>query len=431
MPQETEPIFPQHGNRDHLFLALCSFFFLSFFLWAFFGKLDIASVAEGKVIPSSKVKSIQHLEGGIIKEILVKEGDVVQNGQPLLYLEEIQSGSSVEEINIRIASLKIDIERMAQEINGRERLEWPDGLLKEEYSSLRVQAQELFTARRKRYQSEIRSQKEKIGQREQDIREIETRLRSNKKSLTLLEEQIRISSELLKENLSTQYNHLNLLREATRLKSLTEEDAISLERAHHSLNEEKEKEQGITHIFRENAREELKKSRREFDELSQRNLKFKDSLTRAVIRSPIDGVVKSLYMVTEGGVITPGMTILDIVPAKDRLIIEANLPINDIGYIQTGQKALIKLASPEARRFGEIEGKVITISPDAIFTHEGRTFYTIHVETASDRFERDSLSYKLYPGVIVHVFIHTGQRTVFEYLMDPFLNTLGNALMER
>jgi len=430
MVMDLENVQLKQGTGAHLFFFMCMLLVILFSLWAYFGKLDIASVSEGKIIPSSKVKSIQHLEGGIIKEILVNEGDFVQNGQPLLYLEEIASGSSVEEINIRINSLRIDIERLEQEINGRETLELPADLAMA-HPDLASQAINIFDTRRMRYQSEMKSQMEKISQREQDIREIETRIKNNKKSLLLLDEQVSISKELLKDNLATQYNHLNLLREETKLKSRVEEDTIAFERAQHSLNEEKEKREGITHIFRESAREDLKKAKQELEEFSQRLLKFKDSLTRSVIRSPIDGIVKTLYMVTEGGVIRPGMTIMDIVPVKDRLIIEAHLPINDIGYIETGQKALIKLASPEARRFGEIEGRVVNISPDTFSTQEGRTFYTIYVETENDRFEKDNLIYKLYPGVLVHVFIHTGKRTVFEYLLDPFLNTLGNSLMER
>ena len=414
----------------HLFLLMCALVFISMCVWAYMGKLDIASVCEGRVIPSSKVKSIQHLEGGIIKDIPVNEGDRVNAGQPLVYLEEIANETSVEEINIRINALSIDIERLSQEIKGNDTLALPADLTTA-HPDLAQQAKNLFSARHMRYSSEIKGQMEKIRQREQDIREITTRLKHNKENLALLEQQIRISDELLKDNLATQYTHLNLLREESKLKGRIEEDRVALERAQHSLNEEKEKQEGITHIFREDAREKLKKARQELEEYSQRRLKFKDSLERSVIRSPIDGVVKTLYMVTKGGIIRPGMTIMDIVPIKDRLIIEAHLPIHDIGYIDKGRNTLIKLASPEARRFGEIQGQVVNISPDTVTNRDGRTYYTIYIETENDRFERGNLTYRLYPGVMVLVFIHTGRRTIFEYLMDPFLNTLGNSLMER
>lgn len=414
----------------HIFMAVCSSFLLLFVIWAYFGKLDIVSVADGKVIPSSKIKSIQHLEGGIIKGIHVREGDTVVKGQPLVYLEEISSGASVEELEIRIHSLKVDITRLEQEEKCMETITFPDGF-KEKFPDLVRQAEKIFHTKLLRYQSEIASQNEKINQRTDDIREIESRLKNNRKGLGLLEEQIAISKELLKDQLATQYNHINLLRELTKLKSKIEEDTHALSRANSSQNEANEKLKVIRHSFQENAGKELKKARQELDEFTQRLIKYKDSFKRSVIRSPIDGVVKHLYIVTIGGVVSPGMTIMDIVPVSDRLIIEAHLPIGDIGYVQTGQDAAIKLASPDARRFGEMKGTVINVSPDTFSTRQGRTYYTILIETEKDHFTRKKLTYKLYPGVLVMAFIHTGQRTIFEYLLDPFLNTLGNSLKER
>ncbi len=414
----------------HLFMVMCSSLLVLFIIWAYFGKLDIVSVADGKVIPSSKVKSIQHLEGGIIKGIHVKEGERVKKGQPLVYLEEISSGASVEELKVRINSLSVDIARLEQEEKCADTVSFPDELNKN-HPELVKQAEKIFHTRLLRYQSEIGSQNEKINQRIQDIKQIETRLKNNKQGLKLLEEQIDISKELLKDQLATQYNHLNLLRELTKLKSKIEEDSHALDRAKSSQNEASEKLKGIKHSFKEIAEKELKKARQELDEFTQRLVKFKDSFKRSVIRSPIDGFVKSLYFVTVGGVIKPGMTIVDIVPASDRLIIEAHLPIGDIGYVQAGQEALIRLASPDARRFGEIKGTVINVSPDAFNTRQGRTYYSVLIETRKDHFKRKNLTYKLYPGILVMASIHTGQRTILEYLLDPFLNTLGNSLKER
>jgi len=165
--------------------------------------------------------------------------------------------------------------------------------------------------------------------------------------------------------------------------------------------------------------------------LTQRQKKFADSFKRTTIRSPVDGIVKTLYVVTVRGVIRPGMTIMDIVPATDRLVVEARLPIGDIGYVHPGQDAIVKLASRDARRFGNIKGKVYNVSPDAITSNEGGAFYTVRIETEKDYFESENKKYKLYPGIQVMAFIRTGSRTVVEYLLDPFLNKLGHSLQER
>ena len=205
----------------------------------------------------------------------------------------------------------------------------------------------------------------------------------------------------------------------------------ALKKARAALKEAEERLKRIEHFFLEETGEELKKARQELQELSQRFKKFTDSLKRTTDRSPVEGIVKTLYVVTVKGVIKPGMTILDIVPATDRLVIEAHLPIGDIGYVQPGQKAIVKLASRDARRFGSLDGEVVHVSPDAYTSPQGGAFYTVRVETEKDYFESDNLKYKLYPGVTVLAYIHTGKRTVMEYLLDPFLNTLGHSLQER
>ena len=147
--------------------------------------------------------------------------------------------------------------------------------------------------------------------------------------------------------------------------------------------------------------------------------------------SDVDGIIKSLYIATEGGVVTPGMTIMDIVPAGDKLVIEAHLPISDIGFVSSGQIAVIQLASADSRRFGKLEGTVAQVSPDAFTTDEGSMYYTVRIDTDQDHFEKNNHVYRLYPGILVQVFIHIGQRSVLEYLLDPFLTTLSNSLQER
>ncbi len=418
------------GVGVHLFLLLCITLCGTFGVWAYHSELDIVSVAEGRVAPSSKVKSVQHLEGGIVKEILVKEGDRVKPEQALVILETTVSGANVEELQVRINALQVDVARLQAVAAGLDTIKFPDALIKK-HSGLVDQAHKIFQVRRIRYLGELAGQKEKIRQRTQDISEIQARLKNTRKALQLLEKQIAISENLLKSELTTQYKHLSLLREGAKLRSLTEEDAIALKRARSALREAEETLKNIENRFREIAAHELKAARQELNEVSQRMLKFSDNLSRTVIRSPVAGVVKALHIVTRGGVVQPGMTIMDIVPAADRLIVEAHLPIRDVGFVQTGQRAIVKLASQDARRFGKIEGQVVHVSPDAFATQQGTAFYTVRIETEKDYFEQDNFRYKLYPGVLVIASIHTGKRTVWQYLSDPFLDTLGASFQER
>lgn len=420
-------------DTTRIFFGVCVAFCLLFLAWASWGKLDIVSMADGRVVPSSKVKEIQHLEGGIINEILVREGAVVSEGQPLVTLEGTINDASIKELEIRIASLEVDIIRLSVMVKaelGAKALTFPPEM-KRQHADLVRQTEDFYRIQVEKFNSELASQRELIEQRQQAINEIETRTRNNNESLELLRRQIEISGKLLEDNLTTEYKHLSFLREESALKSKIEEDSSALKGAFSQLEESREKLKRIRHSFKEKASEELKKSRQELDEFTQRLTKYKDSLRRTVIRSPVEGVVKTLYFYTVGGVITPGKTIMDIVPTSDRLIIEAQLPIQDIGYVQAGQVAVIKLASPDARRYGKLDGEVVNVSPDAMSGREGRTFYTVKIKTAKKYFEWRESRYSLVPGMQVIAYIHTGKRTVLQYLLDPFVDSMGQALQER
>lgn len=442
-----------------VFFYLCAGFCISFFVWAAVSPLDIVSDAIGEVIPSSRVKKIQHLEGGIVREIKVKEGDVVEVGQPLVELEATASDSTVEELNVRVNSLQTEIKRLEAESRWFDDPEAPvanDGetegknnqpvsLYVDPYSidlsfseeslqsfpDLTTQAMELYEARRDRLVNDINTQNEKIKQREQDIAEISARIRNQKKNLVYVREQIKISEDLLKDKLTSRYKHLSFLKEESSLVSKIEEDKAALARSKSMLAAANENLDQIYNSFHEEVQESLRKSRRELLEFSQRLRKMSDSLSRTVIRSPANGIIKSIYIMGEGEVVQPGMTVLDIVPAGDKLVIEAHLALGDIGYVQVGQPATVKLATGDARMFGNLDGTVKHISPDAITKPEEGTYYKVLVETESDRFEKEGRRYQLYPGMRVLVGIKTGERTVMEYLLYPYFDTLYQGFHER
>ena len=271
----------------------------------------------------------------------------------------------------------------------------------------------------------------KVAQQERKIDEVMARLKNNRHRLTLLSEQIGISEQLLKEKLSNRMQHLNLLKEAAGLKGKIGEDKAALRRITSARKEALNKLGSIRDAFREKAQEDLEKKRRQFEVFSNRLRKYEDSLKRTVLRSPVDGIVKTLYVVTIGGVVGPGATVVDVVPAGDRLIIEAKLPTQDIGYVHPGQTVLVMLASSDAIRFGNLKGEVIQVSPDAIEAADGMPFYKIRIAIEKDFFERRGVIYRLVPGVQVMCSIRTGQRSVLAYLMDPFLGSFQTALRER
>jgi adhesin transport system membrane fusion protein len=403
-------------HATHLFFSLCSFLLIASLVWSYFGKLDVVSAATGEVIPSSQVKHIQHLEGGIVREILVNEGDEVKKGQPIVSLEPVSSGADVKELNVRMNSLEVEIARLAAEATGSKEPNFPIKI-KRDFPKLIKEAKAFFKTRMVRIKNQLDGQK-------QTIDEVSARLINNRQQLALLNEQIEISKKLLKDQLSNRMQHINLLKEASRLKGKIDEDTAGRKEASNKL-------ETIRASFLEKVQEDLEKKRRDLQEYKNRQKKYADSLDRTVLRSPVNGVVKSLFVATIGGVVAPGATVADIVPGGDRLIIEAKLPTQDIGYVNAGQIALVMLNSSDAGRFGSLIGSVLSISPDAIENADGIPYYKIRISTKETYFQREKVKYRLVPGVQVTASIRTGQRSVLAYLTDPFLGSFKTALRER
>jgi adhesin transport system membrane fusion protein len=426
---EDEPVADPVKLATRVFLWLCVLLVAGFVAWAAIGRLDIVATAVGEVIPSTQIKSIQHLEGGIVRAIRVREAEKVTAGQPLIELEATQSDADVRELTVRVKTLRAEIARLEAEAAGA-RPAFPADLVEKEPALIRQQA-DLYNTRRNRNENLLKAQRELVAQREQEAKELLVRLATDRENLKFLQEQIRISEELLKDDLTNRMLHLNLLKEEGATRGRIAESTETRRRVESAIAEARTRLDGIAHSYQTEARQELEDKRRSLDEFQSRMGKFEDSLQRTILRAPVDGVVKNLYVTTVGGVVKAGGTVLDIVPGGDRLVIEARLPIQDIGYVHPGQTATVKLASADAIRFGNLEGKVVQVSPDTTTTAQGASFYKVRVETERDYFEQRSLRYQLVPGVQVVCNILTGQRSVLEYLLDPFLAASRTALRER
>ncbi|MDP3428577.1 MAG: HlyD family type I secretion periplasmic adaptor subunit [Humidesulfovibrio sp.] len=415
------------------FLYLCGCLLVLSFAWSALTSLDIVSEAIGEVIPRTKVKKIQHLEGGIVREILVREGDHVKQDQPLVVLDGAAAEANADELAVRLNSLMIESLRLEAESQGlAEPAFTPE--LEKQHKDLVDQARNLFQARRKRVQTDISSQAERVRQREQDIRETGARLENLRRNLPLVQRQVLRSEELYRERLVKEDELIARRKEENNTRSAILETTAAYSRGTAALAAAKEELVRTQNAFNEEVETELKKVQRELMELTQRMKKLRDSANRTTLRAPEEGIVKSVNVVSEGEVIQPGMTVIEIVPAGDKLVIVAHLPIQDIGYVRPGQLAVVKLASRDAQRFGNIEGKVLHVSPDAVTqTMPGgvNTFYKVLVVTEQDHFSQKSNRYDLFPGMRVVVGIHIGRRSVLGYFLDPFIDAMSGSLQER
>ena len=385
------------------FYALAAFGFVMI-LWSVLFEIDIISNAEGQIIPLGEVKTIQHLEGGIIDQILVKESELVKKGQPLVILAATASEVEVDEVKVQIDAQIIKSIRIEAEINNFDIPIFPDELVNER-PDLVNKSMELFISKRDKYNG--------------DINEIEAVIEQHQTSVDILLRQAEMSSQLLEEKVTNEYAHLNVLKELNAAKGQLEESI--------------EKKENITNDFVQNARNELQVAQRDLSELNETIKALNDNLDRTSINAPVEGIVKNLFFVTEGGVIRPGEAILDLVPTRDSLIVEARLQDSDIGFVQVGQSAVVKLSSADSVNFGQLNGIVTQISPD---TEEDENdnrivFYKILLETDKNYFESNDKIYQLVHGVKVNASIHIGQRTVANYLLSPFIDSMDGTFQER
>ena len=394
----------KHLKSTQLLFIAFSLFALTMILWAAFFEIDIVSNADGQIIPAGEIKTIQHLEGGIIDQILVKESEKVTKDQPLVILAATASQVDVDELQVRIDSQEIKSTRLNAELDDFEIPIFPDELVNKRQEIVN-KSMELFLSRKDSFNGKIK--------------EIDAVIEQLQMGVDILIRQVEMSAELLEEKVTSEFVHLDILKELNSAKGALEE-AI-------------ERKQNIKNEFREESRNELQLAQRELSQSYETMKKLKDNLQRTTITAPVEGVIKNLFFVTEGGVIDPGGVILDIVPTKDNLIVEARLPNSDIGFVKPGQSAVVKLSSTDSVNFGQIESIVTQISPDTEQDENDKrvVFYKILLETEKNYFESKDKIYQLTPGVKVTASIHIGQRTVANYLLSPFIGGMGESFQER
>ena len=391
------------------------FFFFSFFIFLilvavtttiyYFNNtsLNIISETKGVVVPSSKVKVIQHLEGGIIKKINVNIGDIVKKNEVLLELEPIKTLADFSEIEKRLTNLAINISRLRAESENKKLFFSKE--INDNYPDLVKDAYQLFEVRKNKINATLEEQK--------------NFLKNEINSLQLLEEQVLISKSLLEEQLTNRLTHLDLLKEknSTIAKIDTTKSAIK-----------KIKETYLTEV-----RTELLQEISEYEELLERKNKFKDNLNRTIIKAPEDGIIKQRFIDTLGGVIKAGTPLFEIVPVDDKLIISSKLPVDEIGYIKKNQNVSVKLIGKNNSLYDPIQGKVITISPDAIYSDslKEEPYYEIRIETVNNYFEGKNERFFMYPGTQVLTLINIGERTISDYLLEPIFSGFEIALTEK
>ncbi|WP_122503587.1 HlyD family type I secretion periplasmic adaptor subunit, partial [Pseudomonas viridiflava] len=386
-------------------------------LWAGFAILEEVTTGEGKAIPSSKVQVIQNLEGGIVSDIFVREGQAVDKGDTLLRLDDTRFMSSRSESEVDRLTLTAQVERLAAEAEGRS-LTLPAEVTS---SAPQVAADEqaLYESRQRRLASEQRTINDQLRQKTQELAEFRSKQEQFRSSLALVQQELDMSAPLVSSGAVSPVEILRLKRNAVELRGSMNANTLAIPRAEAAISEIKSRGQESELAFRADAARELNEKRNDLARISASRIAIDDRMSRTTVVSPVRGIVKTLKVNTIGGVVQPGSDLLEIVPLEDNLLIEAKVRPQDVAFLHPGQKAMVKFSAYDYTLYGGLPARLEMIGADTITDDKDNSFYLIQVRTDSNHLGSDSRPLLIIPGMIATVDIITGEKSVLDYLLKP------------
>jgi len=407
-------------------LYLVTLVLLLLVIWSYFAEIDEVAKGDGKVIPSQQLQVLQSYDGGIVQDILVREGQTVEAGQVLLKVDPTRFLSSLEENTTQFAALAAKVQRLSALTQG-------DVLRFNR--ELRERAPTVVDNERKLYNSNLAELDEvaagsdsRIMQRRQDVEEERANLSQYQNVLSLSKKELSVTKPLLASGAVSEIEILRLERQIVELEGNIAKSKVAIERGLNAIEEEiiKKEEARLKLVNRWN--QELTEATAEMATLQQSQTSLEDVVSQAALKSPINGTVQRLLINTIGGVITPGSAVVELVPQDDQLIVEAKVSPKDIAFIREGQQAILKFSAYDFTIYGGMSAEVQHISADAITNEKDETYYLVRLETKKS-IANEAL--EILPGMIVQVDILTGKKTVLNYILSPLFNVTASALRER
>ena len=413
----------------HILLLLIAAFIGIALWWASVAEIDEVTRGQGKVVPSSKVQIIQNLEGGILADVLVSEGQMVEKGDVLLKIDDTRFSSSFRESKLTYWELLARTARLSAESEGKP-LELPEELMINQ-PELAAEERGLYQSRQLQLQSTIDVLKRQAEQRRQELVEKQARQQQLSRSFELSNQELQMSEPLLAAGVMSEVEILRLKRTVNDLRGEMESNRLAIPRIRSSIDEVQQKINEAVTRFESEAARELSEVRAEMERTEESVSALKDRVTRTNVRSPMKGTIKRLMINTIGGVIQPGMDLVEIVPLEDNLLIEAQIRPADIAFLRPGQEAIIKFTAYDFSIYGGLNAKLVRISADTITNEEDESFYLIYLRTEQNFIKSSMGELGIIPGMTVTVDILTGEKTVLDYLLKPILKAKNEALRER
>ena len=413
------------GSRIAVLLTFAAVLVL--IVWAAFAQLDEVTRGEGKVIPSRQVQVMQSLDGGIVSEILVKEGQQVKTGQLLLKVDPTRFVSSLRENRAQYIALLAKAARLTAVASGKPFVPPPE--LVKEAPDLIEQERSAYENKRLELDATVGVASQQLSQRRQELNEVTAKREQATQSYNLTARELEVTRPLAKTGAVSEVELLRLERDVARYRGERDSSSAQIPRIQASISEAQRKIEEVELNMRNQARSELSDTNAKLAALSAGSEGLADRVKQAEIRAPMNGTVKQLFANTVGGVVQPGKEIIEIVPSDDALLLEARVQPKDIAFLRPGQPALVKFTAYDFSIYGGLEATLEQIGADTITDEKGNAFYIVRVRTT--RSTIGDAHMPIIPGMVAEVDILTGKKSLLSYLMKPVLRAKASALTER
>jgi adhesin transport system membrane fusion protein len=400
--------------------------FACLLVWAGFAEIAEVTRGEGKVIPSRQVQIVQSVDGGIVSEILVHEGEIVDVGQVLFRIDPTRFLSSLRENRVQYMALLARAERLKALSEGRPFAPDDERFLKN--PAILEHERALYLSNREELEVQLHIANQQLKQRRQELEEAKSRHNQGTQSLDLVTREYTVSKPLAASGAVSEIDLLRLQRELVRLSGDLDQTVSQIKRLQSAVVEAQRNIQEVDLNFRNRIGAELSDVMGKISSLTEGSTALSDRVQHAEVKSPVRGTIKSLFINTLGAVVNPGKEVVEVIPLDDTLLLEARVKPQDIAFLGPGQEALVKFTAYDFAIYGGLKAVVEHIGADTVTDERGNAFYVIRVRTHESGFGTDM---PIIPGMVAHVDVISGKKTILNYLLKPVLRAKANALSER
>ncbi|WP_434051452.1 MAG: HlyD family type I secretion periplasmic adaptor subunit [Roseibium sp.] len=397
--------------------------------WAYFATLEEVTRGDGRVVPSRQIQVVQAPEPGIVEKIFVREGDVVEEGQPLIEIDDTSFASQLGEVRQRRWALMARVARLDSEAEEKP-IAFP-AELETEAPLLIAEEENVYQDKKARLENELRVLQNQASQREQEYQELLAKQDKLKSVIEIMKREVEIKQSLYERRVLPEIEFLQLQRQLTESEGELAITKASVQRALAAKEEARERSGSAVATFVSDASQQLAESRGELAVIEETLRGAADKVRRTELVSPVKGIVNKLNITTIGAVVQPAADLVEIVPLEDTLLIEARIRPKDVAFLHPGQKAQVKITAYDFSVYGGLEGNLERISADTTEDEEGNRFFRVMIRTDKNYLGSDTEPLPIIPGMVASIDILTGEKTVLDYILKPIKKVRDEALRER